>query len=199
MNLVHETVDAPTSSTGRPAPSKTFHDFVMSTAGPYSVALAAFTAAIHQATNNPPEWRQGAGALGKRFGSNMGISAVSSATRIGAGALLNQDTSYHRCKCQGVPRRLTHAAFSALIAHRRSDGHAVFSIPALAAPYTATMTAVYAWYPDRYGLKDALRMGNYNLLGTVGTNITFEFLPSSVTRFLARIHLSNQRISTDQD
>jgi hypothetical protein len=27
-----------------------------------------------------------------------------------------------------------------------------------------TMTAVYGWYPDRYGAKDALRLGNYNLL-----------------------------------
>ncbi len=198
-NLVNESVNSSTSSTGRPAPSQAFHDFVMSAAGPYSVALGAFTAAIHQATNNPPEWRQGAGALGKRFGSNMGISAVGSATRVGVGALLNQDTSYHHCKCKGVPRRLTHAAFSAFIAHQRSNGHAVFSLPGLAAPYTATMTAVYAWYPARYGAKDAFRMGNYNLLGTVGTNITFEFLPSSVTRFLARMHLSNQRISTDED
>jgi hypothetical protein len=196
---VSESVDASKSNTGRPGASETFHDFVMSAAGPYSIGLGAFTAAIHQATNNPPEWQQGAAALGKRFGSNMGISAVGSATRVGFGALLNQDTSYHRCKCTGVPHRLTHAAFSAFIAHQRSNGHAVLSLPGLAAPYTATMTAVYAWYPARYGAKDAFRMGNYNLLGTVGTNITFEFLPSSVTRFLARMHLSNQRISTDQD
>jgi hypothetical protein len=198
-NLVHESVEPSTLRTGRPTPSETFHDFVMSAAGPYSVALGAFTAGIHQATNNPPEWHQGAAALGERFASNMGISAVASATRVGAGALLNQDTSYHRCQCKGVPRRLTHAAFSALIAHQRSNGHAVFSLPGLAAPYAATMTAVYAWYPARYGAKDAFRMGNYNLLGTVGTNITFEFLPSSATRFLARMHLNNERISTDED
>ena len=195
-----EIVDPSSSSaTTRPGPSEVFHDFVVSAAGPYSIALGAFTAAIHQATNNPPEWHQGFGALSERFGSNMGISAVGSATRIGIGELLNQDTSFHRCKCKGVPRRLEHAALSALIAHQRSNGHAVFSLPGLAAPYTATMTAVYAWYPERYGAKDALRMGNYNLLGTVGTNITFEFLPPSVLRFLARMHLNNRRIANDED
>jgi hypothetical protein len=183
----------------RPSASEAFHDFVMSAVGPYSVAMGAFTAGIHQATNNPPEWHQGAAALGKRFGSNMGISAVGSATRIGIGELLNQDTSFHKCKCEGVPRRLAHAAFSAVIAHQRSDGHAVFSIPGLAAPYVATTTAVDAWYPSRYGIKDALRMGNYNLLGTVGTNIAFEFLPASAARFLSRIHLNNRRIASDTD
>jgi hypothetical protein len=194
----NETV-ASSPSIARPGASEAFHDFVMSAVGPYSLALGAFTAGIHQATNDPPEWRQGFGALSERFGSNMGISAVGSGTRIGLGELLNQDTSFHRCKCKGVSRRLAHAAFSTLIAHQRSNGHAVFSVPALAAPYAATTTAVYAWYPARYGIKDAFRMGNYNLLGTVGTNITFEFLPSSVDRFLARIHLNNGRIANDED
>jgi len=187
------------SSTARPGASEAFRDFVKSAAGPYSLALGLFTAGIHQATNNPPEWHQGFGAFSERFGSNMGISAVGSATRIGLGEVLNQDTSFHRCKCKGVRRRLAHAAFSTLIAHQRANGRAVFSVPALAAPYAATTTAVYAWYPTRYGIKDALRMGNYNLLGTVGTNITFEFLPSSVDRFLTRIHLNNGRIANDED
>ena len=189
----------PHSGSVRPSASEAFHDFITSAVGPYSVALGAFTAAIHQATDDPPEWHQGAAALGKRFGSNMGISAVGSATRVGLGELFNQDTSFYRCKCKGVPRRLEHAAVSALIAHRRSSGDAVFSIPGLAAPYAATTTAVYAWYPARYGIKDALRMGNYNLLGTVGTNITFEFLPKSVIRHMARIHLNNQRIASDDN
>jgi hypothetical protein len=194
-----KTTAASSPSTARLGPSRVFHNFVVSAAGPYSLALGGFTAGIHQAADNPPEWRQGFAGLSERFGSNMGISAVGSATRIGIGELLNQDTSFHRCKCKGVQRRLTHAAFSALIAHQRSDGHAVFSVPALAAPYAATTTAVYAWYPTRYGIKDALRMGNYNLLGTVGTNIAFEFLPSSVNRFLAHFHLNNGRIANDED
>jgi hypothetical protein len=37
------------------------------------------------------------------------------------------------------------------------------------------MTAVYGWYPDRFGVKDALRIGNYNLLAYVGGNAIHEF------------------------
>ena len=44
------------------------------------------------------------------------------------------------------------------------------------APYAGTMTAVYGWYPSRYGVKDGMRMGNYALLAFVGGNIAREFL-----------------------
>jgi len=50
------------------------------------------------------------------------------------------------------------------------------------------MAAVYGWYPNRYGAKDALRMGNFALLAYMGENISLEFLyrgPHSC--FLARI------------
>ena len=181
-----------------PTKGQTLHSFIEDTLGPYPLAMAVFTAAIHQGTDSPPEWRQGARALSMRFGSNMGITAVGNTTRYGLAALLGEDTSYYRCRCSGVPRRLTHAVFSALIARRRSDGKPVFSIPGLAAPYAATMTATYAWYPARFGAKDGFRMGNYNLLGTVGSNIAFEFIPRKVWRGLNHIHIKRGR-AADQD
>ena len=180
-----------------PTRQKTLRDFLMDTVGPYPNTMAIFTAAIHQATDSPPEWRQGAAGLSRRFGSNMGITAVGNATRFGLGEVLNEDTSFYRCRCRRVPQRLTHAALSALIARRRSDGSHVFSIPGLAAPYAATMTAIYAWYPARYGAKDAFRMGNYNLLGTVGSDIAFEFIPSKVWNFLGRFHLNSSRVANE--
>jgi len=182
----------------RPTKEKEFKNFVFDTVGPYPLAMAVFTAAIHQATDNPPDWHQGAVALSKRFGSNMGITAVGNTTRYGLAALLDEDTTYYRCRCKGVPRRLAHAAFSTLIARRKSDGSSVFSIPGLAAPYAATLTATYAWYPARYGVKDAFRMGNYNMLGTVGGNLAFEFIPPKVWRGLSHIHLATRRLSQDQ-
>jgi hypothetical protein len=177
--------------------NKTFKNFLVDTVGPYPLAMAVFTAAIHQGTDNPPEWRQGAVALSKRFGSNMGITAVGNTTRYGLAAVLNEDTSYHRCRCAGVPHRLAHAAFSALMARRKSDGKRVFSVPGLAAPYASTMAATYAWYPARYGARDAFRMGNYNLLGTVGSNIAFEFIPRKAWRGLRRVHMASRRVAED--
>lgn len=72
--------------------------------------------------------------------------------------------------------RLRHAAISTLTARRGEDGHNVFSIPGLVAPYAGATAAVYGWYPNRYGAKDAFRMGNYSLLESVGLNIGLEFI-----------------------
>ena len=98
---------------------------------------------------------------------------------------------YYRCECKGVLPRLGHAVISTLTARRGEDGHRVFSFPALVAPYAGTMTAVYGWYPRRYGAKDALRMGNYNLLQFVGGNIALEFLYRGPHSWLTRMHLNN--------
>jgi hypothetical protein len=43
-------------------------------------------------------------------------------------------------------------------------------------PYAGTMAAVYGWYPSRFGVKDGLRMGNYNLLAFAGLNVAKEFI-----------------------
>ncbi len=207
LSALSQLVQSPTPAAGQsqdvppkqeytpPTKARTLRDFIADTIGPYPLMMAAFTAAIHQGTDNPPEWRQGAAGLSKRFGSNMGITAVGTTTRFGLSALLGQDPSYYRCRCTGVPRRLAHSAFSAFLARRQSDGSAVFSVPGLVAPYAATMTATYAWYPARYGAKDAFRMGNYNLLGTVGSNIAFEFIPRKVWRGLDRIHMASRRLA----
>jgi hypothetical protein len=53
------------------------------------------------------------------------------------------------------------------------------------------MTAVYGWYPDRFGAKDGFRIGNYSLLVYAGGNIALEFLHSGPHSLLSRMHLNN--------
>jgi hypothetical protein len=175
---------------GHPPASEVAHGIVSDSVGPYSIFMAVAIAGVHQATDNPPDWHQGFPALSKRFGSNMGITAIGNSARYGAGWAMNADFRFQKCTCKGVAARLGHAVKSTAMARRRTDGSAVLSVPNLIAPYAATTSAVYAWYPDRYGIKDAFRMGNYNLLGTLSTNIVFEFMPEKALTFLRRIHLS---------
>ncbi len=59
------------------------------------------------------------------------------------------------------------------------------------------MTAVYGWYPSRYGAKDALRMGNYTMLGLAGANVSLEFLYSGPHSLLGRMHLNNTHGAPD--
>lgn len=173
----------------RPTEEAKFRNYVFDAVGPYPIVIAGFVSGVNQLTNSPPEWHQGAEGYGKRFGSNFGIAITSTTTRYALSEALKEDELYYPCECQGVIPRLRHAAFSTLMARRGNNGHRVFSIPALVAPYAGTMTAVYGWYPDRYGAKDAFRMGNYSLLGYVGGNIAMEFLNNGPHSLFSRMHL----------
>lgn len=175
----------------RPPASVRLRNYVFDGFGPYPIAGAGIAAAINQASNAPPEWGQGAGGYGKRFGSDFGIAVVGTTSRYGLATALKEDTLYYRCECQGLLPRVKHAMFSTLTARRGDDGHRVFSLPALIAPYAGSMTAVYGWYPSRFSAKDAFRIGNYSLLAYMGENISLEFFYSGPHSLLARMHLNN--------
>ena len=172
-----------------PTEKAKFRNYVFDAVGPYPIFAAGFAAGVNQWSNTPPEWHQGAEGYGKRFGSDFGIALTSTTTRYALSEAFKEDTLYYRCECRGVFPRLRHATLTTLTARRGKDGHRVFSVPALIAPYAGSITAVYGWYPDRYGAKDAFRMGNYSLLAYVGGNIAMEFLYSGPHSLLSRVHL----------
>ena len=175
----------------RPTEKIKLRNYFFDAYGPYPIIGAGIAAGINQADNTPPEWHQGAEGYGRRIGSDFGIAAVSTTTRYALAEAFREDTLYYRCECKGVFPRLSHALLSTFTSRRGADGHRVFSFPALVAPYAGTMTAVYAWYPGRYNAEDALRMGNYSLLGYAGGNVALEFLYSGPHSWLSRMHLSN--------
>jgi len=188
------------ASTAHPKPALTYipptqktrlRNYFFDAVGPYPIVGAAVAAGINQAESTPPEWKQGAGAYGKRFASNFAIAGISTTTRYALAEAFREDTLYYRCECKGLFPRLGHAVISTFTSRRGADGHRVFSFPALVSPYAGTMTAVYAWYPGRYNAMDGLRMGNYSLLGYVGGNIALEFLYSGPHSWRSRLHLNN--------
>jgi hypothetical protein len=167
--------------------------------GPFPIVGSALVAGINQATNVVPEWGQGFGGYGRRWGSNYGIGAVTTTTRYGLAKLLGEDTLYYRCECKGFFPRLNHALFSTFTGRRGADGHRVFSVPSLVAPYVGTMTAVYGWYPERYNAKDGFRQGNYTLLAYAGGNVVLEFFPSGPHSLLTKMHLQNRHAAPEAD
>lgn len=175
----------------RPSEKTKLRNYFFDAFGPYPIVGAAIAGGINQADNTPPEWRQGAAGYGKRFISDYGIAAVTTTTRYAVAEALHEDTLYYRCECKGLFPRLSHAITSTFTARRGADGHRVFSVSALIAPYAGTMTAVYAWYPGRYDARDGFRMGNYSLLGYAGGNVALEFLYSGPHSLLSRLHLDN--------
>ncbi len=187
---------AGTTAYSKPTEATEFRNYLFSAFGPYPIVGAAFAAGISQAGNGIPEWGQGAEGFGKRMGSNFGIAAVSTTTRYALSAAFDEDAVYYPCQCKGAMGRLGHAVLSTVTARRGADGHRVLSIPAIVAPYAGSTTAVYGWYPDRYGVKDAFRMGNYSMLANVGGNIAMEFLFRSPNSWLSKLRLNNGPAST---
>jgi hypothetical protein len=177
----------------RPTEAAKIRNYSFDAFGPYPIAVSLVDAGIEQEDNSPPEWKQGVAGYSKRFGSEFAAEAVSTTTRYVLSDAFREDAQYYRCECTGFVRRFSYAAVSTLTARRGRDGHRVFSLPGLIAPYAGSMTAVYAWYPGRYNAKDAFRMGNYTLLGYVGANLGLEFFPREWHSLHFRAHLNNGR------
>lgn len=175
----------------RPTETMKLRNYFFDGFGPYPIAVAAASAGISQIYDSPPDWKEGATAYGKRFASSFGVLAVTATTRYTLAEALHEDTMYYQCECRGLFRRLGHAVISTVISRRGDDGHRIFSFPDLVAPYAGSITAVYAWYPRRYDAMDGFRMGNYNMLGYVGANITLEFFRTGPRSWINRMHLNN--------
>jgi hypothetical protein len=181
----------------RPTQKTMASDYFFDAFGPDPIVGSAAAAGFNQLGNAPPEWHQGAEGYGKRFGSDLGIVAVATTTRYGLAEALREDTLYYRCECRGVFPRLRHAVLSTVTARRGDDGHRVFSFPSLVAPYAGSMTAIYGWYPNRFGAKDGFRIGNYGLLAYMGGNVALEFFYSGPHSLLSRMHLNNAHGALD--
>lgn len=151
-------------------------NYLFDSFGPYPLIGAGIAAGVHQATNSPPEWGQGAEGYGYRYASSFGINLVATTTRYGLAEVFREDTIYYRCDCSGFFPRFGHAVISTITSRRGANGHRFISFPQIAAPYAGTMTATLGWYPDRYGPKDGFRKGNYLLATYVGLNLLKEFV-----------------------
>ena len=173
-----------------------FRNYLFDAFGPYPLTVSALVAGYHQFKREPPDWREGFAGYAQRYASDFGTSAASVTARYLTARALDEDTLYYRCACRRFWPRLGHAVVSTLVARRGEDGHKVFAIPALIDPYAGSFTAVYGWYPGRYGAKDAFRMGNYGLMEYAAGNISLEFLPGLIhaetNSWVTRFHLDNR-------
>lgn len=167
----------PVSSYRLPSAQARFHQYLRDAYGPGAMIAAAVFGGLDQSRNAPPEWKQGGEGFAKRYGSNFGVGAITETARYGLASALRVDTKYYRCACTGALPRLGHALLSGATSHR-ADGGRVVSVPNFVAPYAGGLAATAAWYPNRFGPKDGLRLGTISLGIHAGLNVIWEFLPS---------------------
>jgi len=163
--------------------------------GPYAIASAVLAGVGEQVSTSPPDWGTGRNAFGMRVASNFGIGLATTTARYGMAEILQEDAAYYRCECRGFFPRFGHALISTLTGRHGRDGHTAFSFSGLLSPYVGSMAAL-AWYPDRYGVKDGFRMGNYNLAGQAVGNLALEFIYGGPHTLFSHLRSSNAQDGT---
>jgi hypothetical protein len=170
---------APSANVGReyafPDGRQQFRNYLYSTFGPPAFISTAIGAGLDQRKPAPPEWDSGAQGYGERYGWRFGMQVIGHTTEYSFAAAIHEDVAYHRCECKGFFPRSSHALISTLTA-KTSSGRTVFSVPSLVGPYAGSFAAVNAWYPSRYGPKDAFRTGSTSFMFKAVGNLIGEFI-----------------------
>lgn len=158
-----------------PTRRERFNRYVKSTVGPFSLARNAISAGIDQARDTPDEWEQGASGYGKRYASSFGQNVIQQTVIYGLDSALGLDTGFRKSERKGFFPRMTDALVENIISRTRS-GKRVISAPRFTGAYASAFISHEAWYPARYGYKDALRSGTRSWVSGFGINLLREFV-----------------------
>jgi len=152
-----------------------FRNYLYSTFGPPAYISTAIGAGLDQRKPAPPEWDSGAKGYAERYGWRFGMQIIGHTTEYVFAAAIHEDVAYHRCECKGFFPRSSYALMSTITAKNMS-GRTVLSVPSLVGPYAGSFAAMNAWYPDRYGPKDAFRVGSSSFMFKAVGNLIGEFI-----------------------
>ena len=143
---------------------------------PESLLAPAFGAALAQASNQPPEWGQGASGYGTRLASGYGRLVINRTIRFGVAALDHEDPRFRYSNDAGFSRRFRYASVHYVVA-RTDSGQRIPAFSRFAGTYGAAFLA-NSWYPEsRANTGHALMRGSTALAAGWAWNVFREFWP----------------------
>lgn len=158
-----------------------FQIYLLSVGGPVPLLGEAFGAGISQWKNTPPEWGQGWGAFGERYGSNLAYNGIRQTITYGAAVALHEDTRYFASGKHGVWRRTGYALLSTFTA-RRPDGRQSFAFSSVGGVIGASGIASI-WGPRSWqGFNNIAQNAGISFGATAALNVVREFLPDLLQR-----------------
>ena len=141
-----------------------------------SVFGPAFGAALGQASNEPPEWGQGASGYSTRLASGYGRLVINRTIRFGVAAIDHEDPRFTYSNEDGFWRRFRYASVHYVMA-RTDSGNLMPAYSRFAGAYGAAFLA-NAWYPEsRANTGHALLRGSTALAAGYAWNVFHEFWP----------------------
>jgi hypothetical protein len=158
-----------------------FQLYLLSVGGPVPLLGEAAGAGIGQWKNTPPEWGQGWGAYGERYGSNLAYNGVRQSITYGASIAFLEDTRYFASGKHGIWGRTRYALLSTFTA-RHPDGRQSFSVSSVSGVMGASAIASI-WGPDSWkGVHNIADNAGISFGATAALNIVREFLPDLLLR-----------------
>ena len=158
-----------------------FQIYLLSVGGPVPLLGEAAGAGISQWKNTPPEWGQGWGAFGERYGSNLAYNGIRQTITYGASVALHEDTRYFASGKHGVLNRTGYALLSTFTA-RRPNGQQSFSFSSVGGVIGASGIASI-WGPRSWqGFNNIAENAGISFGATAALNIVREFLPDLLHR-----------------
>jgi len=153
-----------------------FRTYRHSIFNPDSAVAPAFGAALAQASNEPPEWGQGATGYGRRLASGYGRLVINRSIRFGVAALDHEDPRFTYSNEAGFWRRFRYASVHYVMARTDSGGQ-MPAFSRFAGVYGAAFIA-NSWYPEsRANTGHALMRGSTALAAGYAWNVFREFWP----------------------
>jgi hypothetical protein len=153
-----------------------FQHYVKSTFSVESILRSAAGAGIHQATDTPHEWGQGAEGYGRRFGDSFAQQIMRQTLVYGASDLLHEDNRYIPSGESGAGARVKYAVASTFLA-RKDNGTRRFSYSRIGGTLAVAFIS-REWQPPSENKPRNAAASFGTTLGTeVGFNIAREFLP----------------------
>lgn len=158
-----------------------FQQYLLFVGGPLPLLGEAAGSGINQWTNTPPEWGQGWGAYGKRFGSNLAYNAVRQTITYASSIPLDEDSRYFASHRHGLTRRVGFALISTVTA-KKTDGRRVFSVSSVAGVVGASAISSIWGPPSFKGPRNIAGNAGISFGVTAAFNIVREFLPDLLHR-----------------
>jgi hypothetical protein len=165
-----------------------FHLFLHDVRDPFTFSLAALQAGYGQATNEFPEYGQGASGYGKRFGASLADTASSSFFSVYFyPVLLKEDPRYFRLGEGSTRHRLGYALAQEFVCHT-DKGRRSFNWSAMLGAFTSgALSNVY--YPkSSRGLGLTLSRSSIAMIYATAGGVMDEFWPDMQKKMFHKHH-----------
>lgn len=158
-----------------------FQLYLLYTAGPLPLLGEAAGAGISHWQDSPPEWGQGWGAFGERYGSNLAYNGVRQTITYGVSIAFHEDNRYFASGKHGLWQRAGYAVLSTFTT-RNSDGTQRFSVSEVSGVLGASAIASI-WGPESWkGAHNIANNAGISFGVNAALNVVREFLPDILHR-----------------